>query len=118
MWKPSIFYFSYKIKNELEAMRAKLKEQYGQELTKMNAKMKDMMKRIIKLDSYLQQSSSQSPSQISPLFNIESSPSSSSDLFAQEAKYYHSSKIPSAISLNAVQQSTKFLLKKNQSFLG
>ena len=33
-----------KIKNELEAMRAKLKEQYGQELTKMNAKMKDMMK--------------------------------------------------------------------------
>jgi hypothetical protein len=78
-------------------------------------KMKDMMKRIIKLDSYLQQSSSQSPSQISPLFNIESSPSSSE--LIGDFKYFHSSKIPSAISLNTVQQSTKFLLKKNQSFL-
>ena len=33
-----------KIKNELEAIRAKLKVQYGQELTKINASKKDMMK--------------------------------------------------------------------------
>ena len=85
-------------------------------------KMKDMMKRIIKLDSYLQQSSMLSTSQISPLFNIESSPSSSNlsggSAGNGDTKYYHTTKVPSAISLNTVQQSTKFLFKKNQSFLG
>lgn len=33
-----------KTRNDMETMKAKLKEQYGQELSKMNAKMKDMMK--------------------------------------------------------------------------
>jgi hypothetical protein len=33
-----------KNRNELEAMRTKLKQEYGLELSKMNAKMKDMMK--------------------------------------------------------------------------
>lgn len=80
-------------------------------------KMKETMKRIIKLDSYLQHSSSSSPMSPSHLFNIESSSLTMNLIDELKAnKYNQSPKISSAISMNTVNQSTKYLLRnKNQT---
>lgn len=65
--------------------------------------MKEMMKRIIKLDSYLQHSSSPS--------NLFDKTSPSSDISNSKAKTYCFPKIQSALTISPVNQSTKFLLK-------